>query len=225
MTSEAIQKQNRQVLQTRTQKESKMGIPKARHLFTVQEYLDAERGSDERHEYLDGEIIAMAGEKLPHSDISVNLVGSLHLQLKGTPCRALTKDIRVCSGPLLCAGKSKKGLYSYPDIFVVCGDPEYLDDYEDVILNPKAIFEVLSPSTEAFDRGEKCRRYQTWNPTLTDYLIVSQDEPVIEHFRRKKDGSWTFRRYSGLEAAFSISSIRCELKVADVYDRVVFEEA
>ena len=148
------------------------------------------------------------------------------MQLKGTcPCRARTKDTKVLSGTTLLPGKSTEGMYSYPDIVVICGEPEYLDNLKDVVINPKVIFEVLSPSTEGFDRGEKCKRYQTCNPTLTDYLLVSQDKPEIEHFRRKKDGSWTFRRYSGLDATCPISSIRCVVELADVYDRVVFEES
>jgi Uma2 family endonuclease len=117
------------------------------------------------------------------------------------------------------------GLYSYPDVVVVCGEPEYHDAFTDVILNPTAIVEVLSPSTEAFDRGEKFTRYQVWNPTLSDYLLVSQDRPQVEHFHREKDGRWTYQVYTGLDAEVVIPSIRCTLRLADVYDRVSFPEA
>jgi len=91
-----------------------------------------------------------------------------------------------------------------------------------VILNPTAIVEVLSPSTEAFDRGEKFNRYQSWNPTLKEYLLVSQDRAQIEHFSRQADGGWSYHRFTGLETAVAIPSIGCALKLADVYDRVVF---
>jgi Uma2 family endonuclease len=111
-------------------------------------------------------------------------------------------------------------MYSYPDLVVVCGEPEFLDAAEDVLLNPKVVFEVLSPSTEAFDRGGKFARYQTYNPTLTDYVLVAQDEPQIEHYRLQDDGSWAYRRHAGLKAKVVIESIRVTLKLADVYDRV-----
>jgi Uma2 family endonuclease len=118
--------------------------------------------------------------------------------------------------------RNTSGLYSYPDVVVVCGDPEYHDEHTDVILNPSVLVEVLSPATEAFDRGEKWTRYQMWNPTLTDYILVSQDRPQVEQFSRQADGSWSFRRYTGLEEMVSIASIECTLKLADVYDRIVF---
>jgi Uma2 family endonuclease len=93
-----------------------------------------------------------------------------------------------------------------------------------VVLNPKVILKILSPSTEAFDRGEKFTRLQTWNPTLTDYVLVSQDRPQIEHYTRQSDGSWSYRRTTGLDASVAIASIGCTLKLADVYDRVSFVE-
>src|SRR5579862_826762 len=156
--------------------------------YTVEQYLAIDRGSEDRHWYLDGEIYAMSGESGEHGDITVNCVVSLGSQLKGKPCRARSKDTKVRSGPTLKAGETTRFLFSYPDIVVACGEPKYLDAHTDVILNPTAIVEVLSPSTEAFDRGEKFNRYQTWNPTLTDYLLVSQDSPQVEHFVRQKDG-------------------------------------
>src|SRR5688572_25678141 len=113
-----------------------------------------ERAAEERHVYLDGEIFAMAGESDPHGIISVNLVGTFFNQLKGKPCQARTKETKVRSGPVPETGRGTKGMFSYPDVVVVCGEVEYHDAYRDVILNPKAIIEVLSPSTEAFDRGE-----------------------------------------------------------------------
>jgi Uma2 family endonuclease len=123
----------------------------------VDQYLEMERASEERHFYLDGEIYAMAGESGAHGDISANLVISLGTQLKGKPCRARTKDTKVRSGPNPTAGRNTDGLYSYPDVVVICGEPHYHDEHE--VTNPTAIVEVLSPEMEAFDRGEKFTRY------------------------------------------------------------------
>lgn len=202
--------------------ERDMGLPKSKPLFTVEQYLKLERAAEERHEFLDGEIYAMAGESEAHGIISVNLVISLGSQLKGKPCQARTKDTKVRSGPIPRGRQASAGLYSYPDVIVVCGEPKYLDEYKDVLLNPTALVEVLSPSTEAFDRGEKFQRLQEWNPSLRDFLLISQDQPQIEHFTRQADGSWTYQRHAGIESAVSIASIDCTLKLADVYDRLTF---
>lgn len=195
---------------------------KYRPLFTVEQYLALERAAEDRHEYIDGEIFAMAGESLEHGSISTNLSGILYNQLRGSPCRVLSKDTKIRSGPNPGKGQGSKGLFSYPDVLVLCGEPEYHDDRRDVILNPKVIVEILSEGTESFDRGEKCFRYQTWNPTLSDYLLVSQKEPLIEHFNRQANGTWTFQRYFGLDATINLASISCTLILADVYERVVF---
>src|SRR5262245_44219153 len=120
-----------------------MGLPKP-SAYTIDQYLAIERAADERHWYLDGEIQAMAGESGPHGDISSNVIIALGIQLKGTPCRVRAKDTKVRSGPILSAGESTRGLFSYPDILVICGEPEYHDALADVVLNPKVILEVLS---------------------------------------------------------------------------------
>ncbi len=201
-----------------------MGFPKPKPRFTVDQYLAIERASEERHLYLDGEIYAMAGESSAHGDISANLIGVLYLQLKGKRCRARTKDTKVRSGPTPTAGRNMSGMYSYPDVVVICGEPEHLDEHRDVVTNPAVILEVLSPETEAFDRGEKFTRYQTWNPTLTDNLLVSQHQPQVEHYIRQKDGSWNYQLHTGLETSVPIDSIECTLRLADVYDRIHFDE-
>jgi Uma2 family endonuclease len=190
--------------------------------FTVDQYLAFERAADERHIFLDGEVFAMAGESDPHGIITVNLVITLGSQLKRNPCSVRTKDTKVRSGIGPISGHTVKGMFSYPDIAVICGESEFHDAHKDVILNPTAIIEVLSPSTEAFDRGEKFMRYRAWNTTLTDYLLVSQDKPLVEHFTKLPDGSWSYRDYTGLEAVVAITSIGCTLKLADVYDRITF---
>jgi Uma2 family endonuclease len=197
-------------------------VSKYKPRLTEPEYLAIERASGERHFFIDGEIYAMAGDSPAHGDISASLVGTVVIQLKGSPCRARTKDTKVRSGPTLAAGETRRCVYSYPDLVVICDQPEYLDEQEDVILNPKVIMEILSASTEAFDRGEKFLRYQTWNASLTDYLLISQDQPRIEHYTRQADGTWIYRHTIGLAASVEISSIACTLRLADVYDRIVF---
>jgi Uma2 family endonuclease len=199
-----------------------MSMPKLKPKCTVDQYLAMERGSAERNIYLDGDIYAMAGESDAHADISLNLAGIFYNQLRGKRCRARTKDTKVRSGDTPMLGRSTSGMFSYPDVVVICGEPEYHDANKEVVLNPTAIVEVLSTSTEAFDRGEKFTRYQTWNTTLTDYVLVSQDKPQIEHFVRDKDGTWSYRRYTGLESSLVIASIGCTLKLAEVYERVSF---
>ncbi len=199
-----------------------MAIPKLKPRVNVDEYLALEREAFERHYYLDGEIFAMAGESPAHADVSANLLATVVSQLKGSPCRARTKDTKVRCALAPLPGHSTKGMFFYPDIVVICGEPEYHDAHKDIVLNPKAIFEVLSPSTEAFDRGEKFTRLQTCNPSLTDYVLVSQDRPQIEHYERQADGEWTYRLHLGLEAAVAVASIGCTLMLKDVYDRVVF---
>ncbi|MCI0488902.1 MAG: Uma2 family endonuclease [Blastocatellia bacterium] len=191
-------------------------------LYTVDEYLALERGSEERHEFLDGHIFAMAGESGAHADICTNLVREISNQLRGTPCRVRSKDTKVRSGPDPAQRRTIKGLFSYPDLVVICGEPEYHDQHRDVVLNPKVIIEVLSESTEAFDRGGKFLRYQAWNPTLTDYILVSQSGPVIEHYVRQRAGGWSYYPYTGLEQSLTVESINCTLRFGEVYDRVVF---
>jgi Uma2 family endonuclease len=202
-----------------------MAIPKVQEpLYTIDEYLTFERASCEKHEYLDGRILAMAGESSAHGDITVNIVGIMHGQLRGTRCRLRTKDTKVRSGPVPRLHGSRSGLFSYPDVLAVCGEPEYHDEHTDVILNPTAIIEVLSPTTEAFDRGEKFVRYQMWNPSLRDYIVVTQHRPQVEHFSRKADGSWSYDIVFGLESKITIVSIGCTLSLAEIYERVVFPE-
>jgi Uma2 family endonuclease len=176
-----------------------MSLPQTITRYTVDEYLALERESEERHEYLDGQIYAMAGESIEHADISVNLVVELRSQLKGTPCRVWTKDSKVLSGPAIRSYKSIKGLFSYPDIVVVCGEPRFLNEHRDVLLNPTLIIEVLSPSTESFDRGEKFWRYRSHLASLTDYVQVSQALPLIEHFRRQSARQLTSPSRHGIE--------------------------
>jgi Uma2 family endonuclease len=199
-----------------------MASRRSEPLYSVEEYLAMERASEQRHEYLDGCIFAMAGESGAHADISTNLVREVSTQLKGTPCRARTKDTKVHSGPAPIHRRTTKGFFSYPDLVVICGEPQYHDEHQDVVLNPTVIIEVLSPTTEGFDRGVKLLRYRTHNSTLTDYLLVSQSSPWIDHFHKNANGEWIYSSILGLDKSLNIASIDCTLRLADVYDRVVF---
>jgi Uma2 family endonuclease len=199
-----------------------MATRKTEFVHTIQKYLALERESEERHEYIDGYIYAMAGESPEHGEICANLSGIIVPQLSGAKCRARIKDTKVRSGPNPRSSRSRKGMFSYPDILVVCGEVRFHDEHGDVLTNPTVIIEVLSDSTEKFDRGEKFFRYLTWNPTLTDYLLVSQKEPLIWHYVRRSDGSGLLNFYFGLEQSLTIESIRCTLPLAKVYERVSF---
>jgi Uma2 family endonuclease len=200
-----------------------MSLPKSDLLYTVEEYLARERAAEERHEYLDGLIYAMAGESPEHGAICTNLVGQLYSQLRGEPCQAFSKDMKVRSGPLPKSRSATKGLFSYPDVVVVCGEPQFHDEYRDVLLNPRVIIEVLSPTTEAFDRGEKFLRYRTYLPSLTDYLVVAQDQLLIEHFARQPNGQWLIAATATeLAESVALTSLDCVLRLSEVDDRLVF---
>jgi Uma2 family endonuclease len=199
-----------------------MAVPKSEFIYTIEEYLAMERESEERHIYLDGYVFEMAGESPQHGMICSNLTAILVIQLRGTPCQTWSKDTKVRSGLQPPNRWTRKGLFSYPDLVVVCGEAEYHDEHRDVLINPKVVIEVLSESTEAFDSGEKFRRYQKCNSTLTDYLLVAQSNPVITHLSRQADGGWSYYIYEGLEESLRIESINCTLHLAEVYDRIDF---
>lgn len=201
-------------------------VRKPESFYTEDEYLALERASQERREYVDGQIYLMAGESEAHGTICVNLTAEIALQLKGTPCRAFSKDTKVRSGPLPKSRYSAEGLYSFPDLVVVCGERQYLDEHQDVLLNPKVIIEVLSPSTEAFDRTDKFARYRKHLDSLTDCVLVAQSPPLIEHFARDENGQWVIAATdTDLSESVVINSIACTLRFSDVYNRIVFSEA
>lgn len=185
--------------------------------FSPEEYLALERGTDARHEYLDGQVYAMAGESLERSRICVNLAGELRARLRGGPCEVLSPNMKVVTAP--------PGLFAYPDATVVCGEPRFHDERRDVLLNPTVIFEVLSPSTEAYDRGEKFFRYRSRIPGLQDYVLVSQGKPFVEHFSRQPDGSWRYSTAGGLSESIYLASVDCRLPLAEIYDRIAFPAA
>ncbi len=202
-----------------------MALAKTKPVFTVEDYLRIDRTEDERYEFFDGEVYAMAGESGEHADICVNLTVALGSQVIDTDCRLRIKDTKVRSGMFPLKRPLIKGMISYPDIVVICGEPEYHDEFRDVVLNPTVIIEVLSESTEAFDRSDKFHRYQLWNPTLTDYILVSQNKPLVEHYIRQTDGSWKYLFYENLEREFFIESIDSRLKLSDIFHRIEFAES
>lgn len=197
---------------------------RAETLYTVEEYLAFEREAEERHEYLDGVIYAMAGESPEHGDICANLVYELVRRLREGNCRVRFKDTKVFSGSPLLAQlrKSRKGLFSYPDVVVICEEPRYLDHHRDVLVNPQVLIEVLSDSTEAFDRGEKFIRYRRVLPSLTDYILVWQELPLIEHFIRQTDENWLARLVEGLEASLHVASLGCTIQLSEIYRLINF---
>ena len=198
-----------------------MAVPKEKLLVSAEEYLAMERAATERHEFIDGYVYQMAGESLEHSTINANLVAALVAALKGKPCRALSPNMKVRSGPLIKEQRTRKGLFSYPDVSVVCREPQFHDQYQDVLINPTVIIEVLPESTEVFDRDEKFRRYQTNLDSLQDYVLVSQALPLIQIYSRQTDG-WLYKHAAGLDDVLYLPSLDCRLPLADVYDRVTF---
>ena len=177
------------------------------------EYLDIDRASEARYEYYFGEVIAMSGGSHNHSLISMNIGREVGNSLKGTPCYTLNPDMRV---------KTATGVYTHPDATVVCGEPQFDDGRNDVLLNPSVIFEVLSPSTEDYDRGKKLLHYRSI-PSLKAYLLVSQDLARVECFSRNLDRSgWLLTEVFGVESVLQIPSLGIELRLSDAYDRVVF---
>jgi Uma2 family endonuclease len=191
------------------------------HCFTAAEYLAFERASDERHEWYDGVIYDMAGESPNHRRLRINLTRMLSTHLRGHPCEVFGSDTKVCSGPKL--ERNLQGFFSYPDLGVVCPPERYHDEVQDVLLNPRVIIEVLSPSTQAFDRDNKRGRYFRYLETLEDYVLVAQDQPQVEHWHRHADGVWRATLLEGLEALLTLEGIGAQLPLAEVYERVVFE--
>ncbi len=198
-----------------------MALPQEQFSFTIEQYLELERAADERHEFIDGNIHLMAGESPNHSRINANLLASLVLQLRGKNCEAFSPNMKIRSGPYSKGQTSRKGMFSYADVSVVCGEPQFHDEVQDVLLNPIVLIEILSPSTETFDRIEKFRRYRTNISTLRDYVLVSSTTPLIQVFSLHSEG-WVMNEAFELESAIRIPSIDCSLPLAEIYDRVEF---
>jgi Uma2 family endonuclease len=178
--------------------------------LSEQEYLAFERSSPERHEYADGEIFAMVGGTAEHSAIALNLLAELRSALSGRGCRVFESNMRIHI--------PATGRYVYPDGSLVCGRLELTDDTRDTLVNPRLVIEVLSGSTEAYDRGDKFAGYRTV-PSVQEYLLASQKEPRLELFTRQPDGSWNLRIF-GPGTRAELSSVGCAVEVDRVYDGV-----
>jgi Uma2 family endonuclease len=183
--------------------------------LTPAEYLAIERKAEFKSEYYAGEMFAMAGATYPHNSVKDNLIGELQAQFKGGPCRTLSSDQRV--------KVPKTGLYTYPDIVVICEPPQFEDEEFDTLLNPRVIIEVLSESTETYDRGTKARHYKRIS-FLKEYILVSQQEPFVERMVRQDDGSWKVTEFAGLDAMLEFISVPAKVALAEIYRGVEFPE-
>lgn len=186
-------------------------VPKLQ--LTPAEYLARERTAAFKSEYYRGETFAMAGASREHNSAKENLIGELYTRLKGSPCRTYSSDQRV--------KVSATGLYTYPDLVLVCGKAEYDPLDRDTLLNPAAIVEVLSPSTEKYDRGAKFRQFQQV-PSVQEYILVSQEEPLCERFVRQADGSWNLTTVAGLDGELAFTTVPARIPLADIYNGVTF---
>lgn len=180
--------------------------------LTPDEYLAIEREAEFRSEYWNGEMFAMAGAREPHNDIGMNVSALLWLQLRSRPCQNYGNDMRV---------RASSNLYTYADGVVVCGERKFLDGRRDTLLNPGLIVEVLSPSTERYDRGSKFEQYRGIE-SLREYLLLASDRIHTELFTKQPNGQWTLSEWRDPEDIVSLESCDCRLKLADVYEKVEF---
>lgn len=179
--------------------------------LSPEDYLAFERRAETKHAYIDGEVFAMTGASEPHNVIVVNLAIEIGLQFRGRPGRVYSNDLRVAVSP--------DGPFYYPDLVALCAERRFLDGERDTLLNPEVVIEVLSPSTEAFDRGLKFSHYRAI-PSLHEVLFVAQDAIRVEHFVRREDGQWLFSDHTGLDAVVELPALGCRLELARVYDKV-----
>ncbi len=191
-----------------------MALTQKYPIFTKENYLEFEKQQLDRHEFIDGNVYAMAGESLNHSRICFSLYRIVGNELRGKRCNGFSPNMKIAT--------NDKGLFSYPDLAVVCGDPELYENRKDVITNPTEVFEVLSPSTASYDRGEKFLLYTNYIESLKDYILISQDELFIEHFTKQVNGSWESIEIKGLDAVLQITSIECEITPAELYEQIDF---
>jgi Uma2 family endonuclease len=192
-------------------------LPMSRNIktyITPEEYLALEREVEYKSEYHNGEIFAMTGASRKHNLISTNIVTSLNVQLRGKPCEVYGSDMRL--------KVTATGLYTYADVVVVCGEPRFEDDYVDTLLNPTLVIEILSKSTERYDRIAKSGYYRTLR-SLVEYLLVAQESSRIEQYTRQADEQWVLSETRSLEGLVDLQSIGCSLPLRDVYDKVSAE--
>ena len=178
--------------------------------LTEEQYLAIERAAEFKSEFLDGVMYAMSGGSMRHSYLAVNLIAELRAMLRGGECQIFNSDLRV---------RVSARMYAYPDVSVVCGKPLLADDHQDILFNPIVIVEVLSPSTEQYDRGMKFQLYRTIE-SLREYILVDQDKVLIEQYIRQDASTWTLRDHQTLEDELKMNSIGVSLPLRLIYDRV-----
>lgn len=183
--------------------------------YTPEQYLEMEQDADYKSEYLSGQIFAMAGGSPEHSAIGNNIGREMGNLLKRGPCQVFNSDLRVTV--------MQSGLMTHPDVTVICGEQHRHPLDKNSIINPTVLFEVLSPTTEAYDRGAKWALYRGLD-SLQEYFLVSQDKALVEQYIRQDDGSWKFTAAEGLEASLWLPTLGCTLPLAEVYDRVAFAD-
>jgi Uma2 family endonuclease len=185
------------------------------HKMSEEEYLAFDRASEFKHEYVNGEIIDMAGASWEHGLIVGNTVTALNNALANKPCFVLPQDLRIKA--------TLFNSYRYPDVVIVCDKPKYIDDTPDTVTNPTILIEVLSSTTEKEDRGKKLLEYRQIE-SLQEYLLISQESPQIERYLRQKGNDWLYSEVSGLESKIVLPSIEVTLALSDVYKKVTFPE-
>lgn len=183
--------------------------------LTPDEYLRIERTAEWKSEYIDGEMFAMSGASPRHVLITGNLAAELRNTLRDTPCAAYPADLRVAT--------DRQRHYTYPDVVVACEPLQYVDEHRDTITNPILIAEVLSESTEKYDRGAKFERYRTI-PTLAEYLLVAQDRVHVELYTRQPNAAWILREWNDAGTKIELASLRCSLAISEIYAKVAFDD-
>lgn len=178
--------------------------------LTPEEYLQQEREAALKSEYRDGQLLAMAGASREHNRINTNLVRELSTQLKHSPCDVFSQDMKTRTSPTK---------FAYPDVVIVCGEPEFLDDEADVVTNPTVIFEILSPNTESYDRGDKFADYQQ-RTSLKEYVLIAQNKVSVERYTRQESGLWLYERLAKREDTLTLSSVSASLSLDEIYYRV-----
>ncbi len=190
-------------------------MPKPRPKLTPAEYLAIERKAEFKSEFLNGQMFAMAGASRFHNAVTDNLIIEIGSRLKGTPCRTYSSDMRVLI--------SATGLYTYPDIVIVCGEPKFEDGAFDTLLNPQVIIEVLSDSTANYNSGTKFRHYERIE-SLKEYILVAQDEPAIERQVRQSQWDWLLTTITSLDAESELVTVPVKVPMADIYAGVTFPD-
>lgn len=180
-------------------------------LLTPEQYLAIEREAEYKSEYFQGEMLAMAVSDWVHNQLVVNLVAGFHNQFRSRPCDVYPSQMRVLV--------RATGLYTYPDVVVVCGERQFVDERRDILLNPSLLVEVLSPSTEAYDRGRKFEHYQSIE-SLREYLLVASDRVHADLYTRQPDGRWLLTSADRLEDSLDLQSVGCRFALADLYARI-----